>query len=219
VSAFHLNVERKPVLAAIAAFRSLLEQSSRITRSREMPVVSREVKPEGAGARSQARRQAVDLSGLALGSVGTCFSLGLWIVGARYTVDGVLVIINRLLTFLTIPVQIPIPPGWLLYVLLVPIPLMFSLIEWRKVPLELTDEGWRFAAGGQWVVWLLVYGMDAVTTWNGLGVIDPNSPVIIQQIATTPWAQSIVTAVLTIGPEALLWSMVGVFRGAIGRRS
>jgi hypothetical protein len=184
-----------------------------------MAVTSREVKSNEAGNRAaRDQRPRLDPPGLALSGVGTLLSLVLWVIGARYTVDGVLAMINALLDFLTIPAQIPIPPGWVLYLMLAPIPLAYSLIEWQKVPLTVHDEGWRAAPLGQWVVWLIVYAMDAITTWNGLGVVDRSAPLIVQQLSAALAGRVVMTAVLTIGPEALLRSMASIFRRALGKR-
>lgn len=144
-----------------------------------MAVTSRELKPDEAGNRVG----RLDPPGLALSGVGTLLSLALWVVGARYTVDGVLALVNALLAFLTIPARIPIPPGWVLYLVLAPIPLAYSLIEWQQVPLTQRNGRWQAAPLGQWVVWLVVYAMDAITTWNGLGVVDTSTPLIIRQLA------------------------------------
>jgi hypothetical protein len=104
------------------------------------------------------------------------------------------------------------------YLALAPIPLAYSLIEWQKVPLAQREGRWRAAPLGQWVVWLIVYAMDAVTTWNGLGVVDRSAPLLVQQLAATLWGRTLITAVLTIGPEALLRSMASLFRRALGKR-
>lgn len=181
-----------------------------------MAVVGRDLRPEEAQGRS--RRSKVDLSGLVLGGMGSLFSFALWLIGARYTIDGVLSLVNLLLAFLTVPAQLPIPPGWITYACLAPLPIAYSIIEWRKVPFALTDDGWWLAAPGQWIVWLAVYALDALTTWNGMGVIDPAGSVLVRQIAVTDWAKALLTAILTIGPEALLRSMVSIFRHALGKR-
>lgn len=184
-----------------------------------MAVTSRELQPEGADnqvARNQ--RPSLDPPGLVLSGVGTLLSLALWVIGARYTVDGVLAMLNALLAFLTIPARISIPPGWVLYLVLAPIPLAYSLIEWQKVPLNLRGGRWYVAPLGQWVVWLVVYAMDAITTWNGLGVVDERAPLIVQQLAAALPGRVVLTAVLTIGPEALLRSMAAIFRRALGKR-
>jgi len=193
-------------------FRTLL-------REERMAVTSRELKPDKADSRATGeRRPPLDPPGLALSGVGTLFSLALWVIGARYTVDGVLAMFNALLAFLTVPARIPISPGWVVYLALAPIPLAYSLIEWQQVPLAQREGRWRAAPLGQWVVWLIVYAMDAVTTWNGLGVVDRNAPLLVQQLAAAIWGRTVITAVLTIGPEALLRSMASIFRRALGKR-
>ncbi|MEI8165130.1 MAG: hypothetical protein WCG26_02090 [Chloroflexales bacterium] len=183
-----------------------------------MAVIKREIPSGAVNERQPTRQHGFDLSGLALSGVGFLFSLALWIVGARYTVDGVLAMTNALLDFLTIPAHIPIPSGWVLYLALAPIPVAYSLVEWHKVPLALADEGWRFAPAGQWVVWLVVYAIDTVTTWNGLGVGDRSAPLLVQQMTAALVGRAILTAGLTIGPEALLRSMAAAFRRALWKR-
>jgi hypothetical protein len=179
-----------------------------------MAVTSRELKSDT----TRTRRPKIDPPGLLLSGVGTLLLTGLWLVGARYTLDGVLTLINSLLNFLTVPTHIPIPPGWQAYLGMAFIPIVFSIIEWHQIPLHISDEGWQSGPFGQWLVWLLVYALDAYTTWKGLGVVDDTAPTIWRELSQISWARGIMTAVLTIGPEALLRSMVAIFKQAVGRR-
>jgi hypothetical protein len=181
-----------------------------------MAVVSRELKPDQEPGRSTGdRRRTVDLAGVMLGLVGCAIAAMLWLVDARYTIDGALVLLNGLLGFLRIPVRFNLPPIWALYCALALIPAACSLIEWHKVPICFTQTSWRLATLGEALVWLLVFGFDALTTWMGLGVIDPESPRIVQEVAVTAWVKALLTAILAIGPEALLRSMVAVLRRSV----
>lgn len=85
----------------------------------------------------------------AVGIVGTCISVILWPVGARYTVDGVIVVLNMLFRHFTLPYQLPIPlplgtvfdvllPVW--YLALLPIPILFSIVEWQVSPVTMVDD-------------------------------------------------------------------------------
>jgi hypothetical protein len=161
-----------------------------------------------------------DWGGIALGAMGSLISALTWIIGARYTVDGVLAIGNALLRFLTVPYQIPIPPFWVLYLLLSPLPLCFSLVEWREIPFWRDEhDAWQFAPFAQWVVWMVVFAIDGVTTFAGLGVDPgPEALAIMHQVAGSIPARVVVAAILTPGPEWLLRGMLAVFRRAFRRK-
>ena len=56
------------------------------------------------------------------------FGLPLWALGAKYTLDGVVIGINMLAAFLELPARVPAPTGWW-NLLLIPIRLLFSYVE------------------------------------------------------------------------------------------
>lgn len=150
--------------------------------------------------------------------VGVVISAVLWLLGARFTIDGVIWIANALLAFFNVPTAIATPLPWFVYAILTPIPVLFSVVEWYNLPFWWDENGllcWN--TPGMIVVWLVVYAMDGVTTYLGLRHPDPQSAEIMRQIAENIYLSGGITAVLTIGPEALLRSMVWVMRNAFGR--
>jgi hypothetical protein len=130
----------------------------------------------------------------ALAVLGTLFVLLYWFFGACYTIDGILL--------LTLPVQTLFgvqfgPP--LVYLLLLPIPMLFSLAEWTWLPFKQ-----REASAEAQTVWIAVWSFDLATTFSG----------IKQDIPSTPWW--LVTAVgllLTLSPEFFMIRMLHFARG------
>jgi len=123
--------------------------------------------------------------------------LVLWPIGARYSIDGLLWLCNQLLQFLRVGYQIATPPVWQTYVVLAPLPLMCSRVEWslsiRKAP-----------AAHAGVVWLLIVGYDVLTTDFGVRYPEPGAWGVTQQIAQNLVLSGILTTVLTFGPEWLM---------------
>lgn len=139
-------------------------------------------------------------SGISLAALIIGFIL--WPIGARYSIDGLLWLCNQLLDFLRMGMRIPTPPVWQLYVVLAPIPLICSRVEWglslRSVP---------GAHAG--VTWLFVVGYDLATTYFGIKYPEPGAWDITRQLAQSLALSGILTAVLTFGPE---WLMRGGWR-------
>jgi hypothetical protein len=162
------------------------------------------------------RRRRLNLPALVLALVGTTMGAALWLIGARYSIDGVLVMGNALLSFFGIPLQIAIPPAWTVYLVLLLIPLGYTIIEWLQIPAELNDNGWWVAPPAQWLVWISVFALDALTTWFGLGAIDDSAPLLLHELVANDWSRGGLTAILTMLPEALWFGMLAIFRRAIG---
>lgn len=133
--------------------------------------------------------------GIALGAL--LIGAALWPIGARYSVDGLLWIINQLLTFLRIPNQIDTPPVWQLYAVLAPISILCSRVEWslsiKRLPSALAA-----------VVWLFVAGYDFVTTLFGVRYPEPGAWAITITVAQSLALSGILAVVLTFGPEWLM---------------
>lgn len=128
--------------------------------------------------------------------------LVLWPIGARYSIDGLLWLCNQLLAFLRVGTQIPTPPVWQVYVVLAPIPVICSRVEWglslRRVP-----------GAHSGITWLFVVGYDLATTYFGIKYPEPGAWDITRQLAQSLALSGILTAVLTFGPE---WLMRGGWR-------
>jgi hypothetical protein len=136
------------------------------------------------------RPYGVPLAALLIGAT-------LWPIGARYSIDGLLWIINQLLLFLRVAYQIPTPPIWQVYAVLAPISIPCSRVEWslsfRRLP---------SAIGA--VVWLSIVGYDLLTTLFGVLYPDAGAWAVTRQIAQSLALSGILSIVLTFGPEWLM---------------
>src|SRR5690349_21584823 len=87
-------------------------------------VISRPLKNDEKEAERRDIHLFIPIAGLIIGCI-------LWPIGARYTIDGVVWIINNALAFLRMPAQIPTPLPWQVYIGLVWLPFVCSRVEWR----------------------------------------------------------------------------------------
>ncbi|MBX0328253.1 hypothetical protein K2Z83_11250 [Oscillochloris sp. ZM17-4] len=165
------------------------------------------VKSRDPNAPTPLRYEPGGITGFAIGLVGMLMSTIVWVLGARWTVDGLIVMFNAVLRFLNASYQAPIPPHVLVYVILSPMPLIFSVVEWRLPFRRISDE-WQFAKPGAWLVWGGVFAFDWYTTYLGLGV-DPGEGSVrfMRQIAASTVVRTLVALVLTAGPEWLAREM------------
>ena len=126
---------------------------------------------------------------------------------------------NAILRFLNIMYQTPIPPPFLFYAILCPVPIIFSAVEWNA-PMELKDGEWYFANPGTWLVWGIAGIFDAYTTYLGLGV-DPGSDAVtfMRQIATSELPRITIAVILTIGPEWLGRGMLGLLKSVFSGKN
>jgi hypothetical protein len=166
-------------------------------------------------AKLRAARRPINWAQIGGGIVGLLISAVIWIIGARYTVDGIIWLANMLLAFLHITARIPTPLAWQLYLVLAPIPFLFSVVEWRNLPFERTSDGLAWNTPGMIAVWLIVYAIDGITTYTGVRNPDPDSLLIARQVAASGAISATVAAILTVGPEWLLRSMVWVIKRAL----
>jgi len=137
---------------------------------------------------------------IALGAIA--LGVVLWPLGARYTMDGMIWVVNTMLGLLQSPIRVSLPP-WPWNLLLLPAPILFSKIEWRP-PLQHVRGRWRAAPAGAWVVWLLFTVMDAATTFLGLTNPDSGASPIARWVAASLAASGILSAALTFLPEFLV---------------
>jgi hypothetical protein len=138
--------------------------------------------------------------------------LGLWwAAGAKYTIDGLPLLLNEIGAFFRIPLQLGQITDWRWYVLMSWLPVMISIAERRYAP-------WRRLTLSSimiWVigVWLIVSAIDAGSTW--LAVIHPpaDSYTLTKQIAAIRPLAAAWSIVTTFAPEvgmgALLWWLRG----------
>ncbi|MEI6775828.1 MAG: hypothetical protein WCK70_02910 [Chloroflexales bacterium] len=157
-------------------------------------------------------------SGFSVGTFGLVVSLIFWIIGARWTIDGLIVIFNTILNFLTIPYQAHVPTNYIIYGLLCPVPIILSAVEWR-FPFERVGGEWYFAKLGAWVVWAIAGGFDLYTTYLGLGVDPgPESVTFMRELSASGFPRIIAASALTVGPEWLGRGMLTILRKVFSGR-
>ena len=128
----------------------------------------------------------------------------LWLIGARYTIDGVPVLLNSFLAFFRIPMQFATPVVWPVYLAMAWLPVLISRIEWAEFPVRRVGTRWVFARSEVATIWLVTAGADMFTTLQGVSV-DVSSPVAVLRFI----AANIVVALawsgfLTFVPEWLM---------------
>jgi len=156
------------------------------------------------------------IEGSAVVFIGMIISASVWLIGARWTIDGLVVLYNGFLTFFHIPTLAPMPPAWDTYGKLCVIPIAISLVEWFA-PFKRTNGVWYFSHTPHWLVWLTVGLFDFYTTYLGIGVApDDNSPTIMHQIAASTLLSGLLSAALTAGPEWLARGMIDLFKAVFG---
>jgi hypothetical protein len=162
----------------------------------------------------QPRRQSVVSThsryepGLIIGAlVGLGIGAVVWLFGAKYTIDGLVLITNRILAFFTVPYQVDMTPS--LYLWLACFPLAFSAVEWTCSPIG--RNGARHA--GIILTWIVVIVIDLITTVIGLragGGIE-----VVVWIVSSSVGLASLAGVLTFGPEWLMKSCGGLIGRAV----
>jgi hypothetical protein len=142
--------------------------------------------------------------------VGMLIGIVIWIIGAKYTVDGIVVVTNLLLAFLTIPYQILLPLPWVMYIPLGTIPLIFSCVEWTRPPRQRSVVGTRTITVWQpfdmICIWLIIVSLDLLTTFYGVANPSKDAWTITQFIASYSVLTGSITAILTFWPEYVIKS-------------
>lgn len=130
------------------------------------------------------------------------FGGALWIIGARYTLDGWVWGANILFSWLSLPIAIPRPVSWFV-LLALPLGALYSAVEtgiwYRRAAIALRSPLF-------WLAWLAIVGTDVFSTWLGVRNVQPDSWLLTQQIAANGWAALVWASVLTFLPE---WAILG----------
>lgn len=138
----------------------------------------------------------------ALGIVLIVFGAFGWLVSAKYTLFGWVIGVNYALTWLGLPLHVPVPVGWFV-LLMVPLGIIYSRVETRI---------WHRRSSALmrtplfWLGWLIIVGTDVYSTWLGVRIVSPESWTFAQQIAANVWAALFWAAFLTFVPE---WAILG----------
>lgn len=134
-----------------------------------------------------------------------------WAAGAKYTIDGLPLLINESAAFFRVPLTLGQVTDWRWYVLMAWLPVMISVAERRYAP-------WRRLTLSSimiWVigVWLIVSAVDAGSTWLAVTHPPADSYTITKQIAAIRPLAATWSIVTTFAPEigmgALLWWLRG----------
>lgn len=129
-----------------------------------------------------------------------------WLTGARYTIDGIPLLLNQLAAFLYVHLGLPPVTNPLWYLLLAWLPFAISFVERRYAP-------WRQSMiDGTMivivVVWLIVSAFDGFSTYLAITNPPDNALTISHQIARSTIASAIWSIATTFLPEValgLLW--------------
>lgn len=130
--------------------------------------------------------------------LGIVIGAVLWTIGARYTIDGLVVVANALLSWLALPEAVRIPAlAWQWWhVALWTVPVVCSVAEWLSP---------RRLANWMRVLWAGILLADLVSTFIGIGLPDAYTPANIAFVG-------LVTLLLTFGPEWLMKNGWGTLR-------
>lgn len=134
-----------------------------------------------------------------------------WAAGAKYTIDGLPLLLNEIGAFFRAPLHLGQVTDWRWYILMSWLPITISIAERRYAP-------WRRPVLSSimiWVmgVWLIVSAIDAGSTWLAVTHPPDDAYTITKQIAAIrPLAATwsiVTTFVPEIGMGALLWWVRG----------
>lgn len=134
--------------------------------------------------------------------VGLIISGVVWIFGAKYTIDGLILIANAVLEFLMFSYRVK--PYAELYLWLALFPLMFSAVEWTCSPIG--KKGTRHA--GLILTWSVIIVIDLVSTIMGLRA--GGGVAFVIWLVSFQAGLAVLAFVLTFGPEWLMKSCGGL---------
>lgn len=136
-----------------------------------------------------------------LGIVAVLVGVVLWPLGARYSLEGWIYVLNLLLELVRLPVAIPMPVGWW-WLLFIPLGLLYStveiLVKFGPPSSSAHLPSWGIAIA----LLLLVHGTDIGSTFAGYLFPAPGAWAIHTWVAGDGrWALGLWAIVLTYLPE------------------
>jgi hypothetical protein len=147
-------------------------------------------------------RGALEATSYAAALAALAIGLPLWLISARYTLDGWVIALNWCAAFLRISAQVPIPAGvWML--LIIPVGVVYSLVERKGLPLNPQAAGYSVWAL-LLVVWIVINATDVGSTLLGVLAVGADAWAIQRWMASTLWAAGLWAIILTYLPESLL---------------
>lgn len=130
-----------------------------------------------------------------------------WAAGAKYTIDGLPLVVNVIADFFHIPLSLARIADWHWYAVLCWLPVAISFVERRNRPRRrLLGSGTMVAVV---VIWCLVCGLDLGSTWLAVTTPEPTAWTLARQLATIPPLAGVWTALTTFAPE---WAMAQLWR-------
>jgi hypothetical protein len=147
--------------------------------------------------------KARGLSGAPLaGALMIAFGLPLWMLGAKYSLDGWVLGLNIVADALTLPATLPRVSGWWA-LLAVPLGAAYSYVELKVRP------SWGGKASrvlAMLLLFLLTHGSDIGSTF--LVAVTPAEGAwpLAAWAAEAMWPAALWAVVLTYAPELLLWN-------------
>lgn len=138
-----------------------------------------------------------------LATLGSILFAPIWIIGARYTIDGAVGAVNFVYRFLESPTVYQV--GWAIYQHpeFWVIPLAFSVTEWLAPPFRRVNKQWQFNNPWLILVWCVAAALDLATTGYGL-LTSPVTIPIVRDLVQSSVGLGITCLVFTFGPE-LVW--------------
>jgi hypothetical protein len=151
-----------------------------------------------------------------LGIVAIVLGVLLWLIGARYTLEGIVYALNLGLEFTRLPARVPTPSGWW-WALALPLGLVYSVAE-VMIPFG-PPRSWQHVP--QWALMLIalgvVHGSDVGSTFLGYLAPTANPWPMHTWAAATLWPLFLWGIALTYLPERLILSGIGWIRHSVRR--
>jgi hypothetical protein len=152
----------------------------------------------------------------ALGIVALILGGTLWLVGARYTLEGWINALNIALAQTLLPVRVPMPAGWW-WALALPLGLVYSLSE-VAIPFG-PPKSWN--AIPAWILMLVALGVlhisDVGSTYMGYALPASDAWPVHVWASSAVWPLIIWSVVLTYLPERLILAGITWIRHALPR--
>lgn len=126
-----------------------------------------------------------------------------WVYAGKTTIDGTPLFFNMVTDWLHIPLNVPRVTSWEWYVALCWLPMLYSWVERRNVPVRRIEGALMWASFGVMVTWLAVSGTDVASTYLAVTNPELNAWQISKDVSTVPLLAAIWSGILTFGPEAL----------------
>ena len=140
----------------------------------------------------------------AVGLFAVILGMPLWLIGARFTTLGAPGVIQLVFGLFRIPVTIPLPNGWTLFVLTIIVGAVISATEFGCRPRRSFFSQSILTGFVLFLVWLIANAGDLSSTFIGVTTPQMDSWPLTVWVAHTSWAAISFTIFLTYLPELLM---------------